>query len=80
MLKEKKTTTQSKIPFLWLQPRLPIHKRESRNKAGLIGCSEASEPSRTGVNYKAFCGLFSLWFENLTMTKNLCQKSKIKNH
>jgi len=28
MLKEKKTTTQSKIPFLWLQSRLPIHKRE----------------------------------------------------
>ncbi len=28
MLKEKKTTTQSKIPFLWLQARLPIHKRE----------------------------------------------------
>ncbi len=28
MLKETKTTTQSKIPFLWLQSRLPIHKRE----------------------------------------------------
>jgi hypothetical protein len=28
MLKETKTTTQSKIPFLWLQARLPIHKRE----------------------------------------------------
>jgi hypothetical protein len=39
---------------LWLQPRLPIHKSESRNKAGLIGCSEASEHSRTGVNSRAF--------------------------
>jgi len=39
VLKETKTTTQSKIPFLWLQSRLPIHKRESRNSVGLIGCS-----------------------------------------
>jgi hypothetical protein len=55
MLKETKTTTQSKIPFLWLQARLPINKRESRKKAGLLGCSEASEPSRTGVSFnKAF--------------------------
>jgi hypothetical protein len=55
MLKETKTTTQSKIPFLWLQSRLPIHKRESRKKAGLLGCSEASESSRTGVCFnKAF--------------------------
>jgi hypothetical protein len=28
VLKETKTTTQSKIPFLWLQAWLPIHKRE----------------------------------------------------
>jgi hypothetical protein len=28
VLKETKTTTQSKIPFLRLQARLPIHKRE----------------------------------------------------
>jgi hypothetical protein len=51
MLKETKTTTQSKIPFLWLQSRLPIHKRESRKKAGLLGCSEASEPSRTVLSW-----------------------------
>jgi hypothetical protein len=54
MLKETKTTTQSKIPFLWLQSLLPIHKRESRKKVGLLGCSEASEHSRTGTCFVNF--------------------------
>ena len=72
MLKETKTTTQSKIPFLWLQARLPIHKREFSR----IGWTPAArdflavpKPRTPAAREFALLKIFCLWFESLSMTK-----------
>jgi hypothetical protein len=62
MLKETKTTTQSKIPFLWLQSRLPIHKREF-SRIGWTTAARVLKKSENFVLKRKLCGGVHEWRE-----------------